>query len=196
MKLVVGLGNPGEKYKKTRHNIGFMVLDKLVTSDQVTPQQSSGQASNKEWQLSKNANAQYIKPDSKIEFLKPQTFMNLSGQAVQYAMQKNKVKIQDVLVICDDLDLPLGTIRIRLKGSGGGHKGLESIIDQIGDKFARIRIGIGSNYDQGVLSEDYVLQNFTKDEYEIINKSIDKSVEILLEWINGKELTEVTIKLT
>lgn len=202
MKLIVGLGNPGEKYKNTRHNVGFLVLDRLVISDKVTCK--------REWKFSKSANADYINIDNKIEFFKPKTFMNLSGQAVQYAMQKNRVKLQDVLIVCDDLDLPLGTVRIRMEGSSGGHNGLQSIIDHIGNKFTRIRIGIGSNREiqnskpinqltnqpiNRILAEDYVLQNFTKNEIKIIDKSVDKTAEILLEWTGGKELEEKTVKV-
>ena len=137
MKLIIGLGNPGEKYKNTRHNVGFLVLDEM--------QNAELGMQNIKWSYSNKAKADYINVDNKVELVKPRTFMNLSGEAVQYAMQKHKIIPQDVVVICDDLDLPLGTIRIRLEGSSGGHNGLQSIIDHIGNKFARIRIGVGSN---------------------------------------------------
>ncbi|EKD55916.1 MAG: Peptidyl-tRNA hydrolase [uncultured bacterium] len=202
MKLIIGLGNPGKKYVNTRHNIGFVVLDKIVGVG--------------DWSLSKTVKAEYYWINKKTELIKPQTFMNLSGKAVQYAMQKHKIKLENMVVICDDLDLPLGTVRIRMEGSSGGHNGLQSIIDHIGNKFARIRVGIGSNRiichselvsesqksrnkfgmtEQSIPSEDYVLQNFTKDEAVIVSKSVDKTAEILLEWINGEELVEKTFRI-
>lgn len=168
MRLVVGLGNPGKKFEHTRHNAGFMVLDKIVKKE--------------DWSFSKYANAEYFKPSSKIEFLKPQTFMNLSGQAVQYAMQKHKITPRSVLVISDDIDLPLGTIRTRPEGSSGGHKGLESVIGQIGPKFARIKIGIGPN-EAKIPSEKYVLAKFTKDEEKILGPVLDETAKLLLKYL-------------
>lgn len=168
MRLVVGLGNPGKKYNNTRHNVGFMVLDKI--------------AGKEDWSFSKYANAKYLKPNNKVEFLKPQTFMNLSGQAVQYAMQKHKITPEKVLVISDDIDLPLGTIRTRLEGSSGGHKGLESIIDQIGDKFARFKIGIGQDNIK-IPSEKYVLGKFTPTEKKILGSVLDEAVNLLLKYL-------------
>jgi PTH1 family peptidyl-tRNA hydrolase len=211
MKLIVGLGNPGEKYTNTRHNVGFLVLNKLITdsklnSNQVTP-----------FRLENQFKAEVTQTggigEDRVIFAKPQTFMNLSGEAVSKLMQYYKIGCDDIVIICDDLDLPLGTIRVRLEGSSGGHNGLQSIINFIGSRFIRIRIGIGSNrqatsnevisnkVDEDKINikipaEEYVLQNFTKDDMNAINKSIDKVVEILLEWINTKELDDETIKIT
>jgi len=221
MKLIVGLGNPGEKYTNTRHNVGFLVLNKLITdsklnSNQVTP-----------FRLENQFKAEVTQTggigEDRVIFAKPQTFMNLSGEAVSKLMQYYKIGCDDIVIICDDLDLPLGTIRVRLEGSSGGHNGLQSIINFIGSRFIRIRVGIGSNkkvtsnevtrldsqkarlainqekndkVNINIPAEEYVLQNFTKDETNIINKSIDKVVEMLLKWTNENELIEETIKIT
>lgn len=202
MKLIVGLGNPGRKYSKTRHNVGFLTIEELHKNlsykyDNIVPFNHDPKSNS---DISKCGG---FGGSEIIIFVMPQTFMNNSGETVSKLMQYYKISNDDLLVICDDLDLPLGTIRVRLEGSSGGHKGLESIISQIGDQFARIRIGIDSNRKaisyqlkaKSLPSEDYVLQNFTKDEKEIIDKSVDKAVEILLEWINGKELEEKTVKI-
>lgn len=216
MKLIVGLGNPGEKYKNSRHNVGFFVLDKLVTSDPSRLNEADKVTSNQvtPFRLENQFKAEITQlggiGEDRIIFAKPQTFMNLSGEAVSKLMQYYKIGSDDIVVICDDLDLPLGTIRVRLEGSSGGHNGLQSIIDHIGNKFARIRIGIGSNRKMQnskpinqstnqpinpIPAEEYVLQNFSKDEVNIIDKSIDKTVEILLEWIGGEELEEKTTRV-
>lgn len=199
MKLLIGLGNPGRKYENTRHNVGFMVLDKLANSLSLIAYRLENQFKSEVTQIGGI-------DENRVIFAKPQTFMNLSGKAVSKIMQYYKIGLDDLIVVCDDLDLPLGTLRTRLEGSSGGHNGLQSVIDHIGNKFARIRIGIDSNrktisdmrlaISSNLSAEDYVLQNFTKDEIKIINKSIDKAVEILLEWTGGEELTEKTIKLT
>lgn len=185
MKLIVGLGNPGKKYDNTRHNVGFMVLDKL--------------AGRGKWSFSKYANAEYLKPDNKVELLKPRTFMNLSGQAVQYAMQKHKISPQNILIVSDDLDLPLGTIRVRLKGSSGGHKGLDSIINQIGDKFTRMKIGIGNpstnSGQEKIPSEKYVLAKFSPEEKKNLAPVLDEAVNLLLKYLEeGYKEETITVK--
>lgn len=199
MKLIIGLGNPGEKYINTRHNVGFLVMDKIANSLSLMAYRLENQFKSETTQTGGIG-------ENRVIIAKPQTFMNLSGEAVSKLMQYYKIGLDDLIVVCDDLDLPLGTIRIRLEGSSGGHNGLQSIIDKIGNKFTRIRVGIGSNRKvtsnqlqvtrKNILAEEFVLQNFTKDETKIIDKSIDKTVEILLEWTGGKELREGTVKLT
>lgn len=126
MKLIVGLGNPGEKYEKTRHNIGFILIDQYL-----------GDVRYKE-----GFSSLYIKTD-KAYFQKPQTFMNDSGLAISKLMQYYKISAEDVYVFYDDMDLEFGSIRIRDKGSSGGHNGIKSIISHIGENFNRIRFGIG-----------------------------------------------------
>ena len=138
--LIIGLGNPGEKYEDTRHNIGFKVLDNLV------------RLSNISFSTDKLADVATIKFKGRNLFLvKPNTFMNLSGKAVNYWMQKEKIPIENILVITDDISLPFGSIRMRAKGSDGGHKGLKSIIESLSSpKFPRIKFGVGSEFSKEV----------------------------------------------
>lgn len=144
--IIVGLGNPGKKYSNTRHNVGFMVVDQLVTRN----------------------------PELKNKIIKPDTFMNRSGEAlVQY-----KDRPEELVVIHDDVDLPLGTIRVRQGGSSGGHKGVQSIIDTVGEGFWRVRIGV-DRPPEGVETDDYVLTDFTKDEQTVLQKVIDRAAELL-----------------
>ncbi len=159
--LIVGLGNPGEKYYNTRHNIGFELLDficKKYESDFET---------NRLGQISKIS----IK-GRKVLLLKPNTFMNLSGKSVKYWMQQEKIKLKNILIISDDLNLPLGKIRFRAKGSSGGHNGLENIEQALNSlEYSRLRIGIGNNKNSNQI--DYVLGIFKSDEYEILYSNFD-----------------------
>lgn len=167
MILVVGLGNPGHKYKKTRHNVGFLALNSIAGTDK--------------WQESKKANCLYLKKqiDNKIiELIKPLTFMNNSGKCVRYIKRKHCIEPKDIIIIHDDIDLLIGTIRISQNISSAGHKGVQSIIDELGTKdFTRIRIGIkpllrSSSF--GGQAQDFVLEKFTKDEEKIIQQVIKK----------------------
>lgn len=152
MKLIIGLGNPGEKYKNTRHNIGFRIIDAIVEK----------QGSD-------------FKND--IKFLKPQTFMNESGRTVQRCRDFWKVDHDNIIVIHDDVDLEIGKIRIAQGGSSAGHKGVQSIIDNIGSEdFWRVRIGVGR--DDKIPTEDWVLKNF--EEPEKIAKIIDETADYVL----------------
>ena len=159
--LIVGLGNPGEKYYNTRHNIGFELLDficKKYESDFET---------NRLGQISKIS----IK-GRKVLLLKPNTFMNLSGKSVKYWMQQEKIKLENILIISDDLNLPLGKIRFRAKGSSGGHNGLENIEQALNSlEYSRLRIGIGNNKNSNQI--DFVLGIFKIDEYEILYSNFD-----------------------
>ena len=143
MKLIVGLGNPGKKYELTRHNIGFMVLDQLEKIDldgfKLTP-----------FRLENRFKARITQTggvgEKRVIFAKPQTYMNNSGEAVKKIMDYYKISLDDLVVICDDMNLELGVIRIRKSGSDGGHKGLSSIIKYLKtENFVRFRVGIGSN---------------------------------------------------
>ena len=144
--LVVGLGNIGKEYAHTRHNLGFMVLDAWA------------QASNILFESGRYGSVATVSyKGRKLHLLKPSTYMNLSGNAVRYWIQKIKLPLSNVIVICDDLNLPFGTVRMRLQGSDGGHKGLKSIQECLGTKFfARIRIGIGNDFHPGE-QVDFVL---------------------------------------
>ena len=150
MKLVVGLGNVGDKYCFTRHNVGFMVVDKWAIMNDVTF---------KEDKKLKCFIAKYKSEMEDIMLIKPTTFMNLSGEAVIAVINYYKIDISDVIIVYDDLSLELGTIRFRPSGSDGGHNGIKSIIKHLGtSSFARLKVGIGPQ--PPIPAENFVLQNF------------------------------------
>ncbi len=166
--LIVGLGNIGNEYHETRHNIGFMVLDAFVKASNIffTEDRYGSICRHK------------VKGRS-IIMLKPSTYMNLSGKAIRYWMQKEKIAPENLLVIVDDLALPFGSLRLRAKGSGAGHNGLKSIEEVLGgNSYARLRFGIGNNFQQGK-QIDYVLEKFTSEEQEALTERLDKSAEIV-----------------
>jgi len=183
MYLIVGLGNPGEKYTQTRHNVGFMVLDKLA--NQV------GSTSFTSDKKHKGEIAKVKIGKSDVIFLKPQTYMNLSGQSLYSISSYYKIEPEKTIVISDDANLDLGQVRIRYSGEAGGHKGLNSIISQKGNDFWRIRVGIGQS--DKIPLEDYVLQKFNSDEIKMLDKAIDKTVSSLLESISQNKFTNQTI---
>lgn len=168
MKLIVGLGNPGNKYEGTRHNTGFFVVDKLCEELHVQLDKSKCKA----------IYGIYRHNDEKIIIAKPQTYMNLSGESVKSLMKFYCIDIKDVIVIHDDLDLPVGKIRLRHSGSSGGQKGMGNIIDLLGSKdINRIRVGI-SNDKRDVI--DYVLGKFSKEEYPLYEEAVIKAKDALL----------------
>ncbi len=176
MKIIVGLGNPGPKYGKTRHNAGFMTIQALFEK-----------LEGKEWKEStkfKSLIAEVQLNGEKTLLVKPLTMMNLSGQAVAKILNFYKESPENLTVIYDDLDLPLGTIRIREKGSAGTHNGMKSIIQELGaEEFQRIRLGIESRGEIAPEQQDtssYVLSDFTKEEEPIIKKSIEEALEELI----------------
>lgn len=188
MKIIVGLGNPGEKYEGTRHNLGFRVVEELV----------SGIKDHVSWEESKKFKAQIVKT-SDIIFMKPLTYMNNSGLAVRTLSSYYKILPADIIVIHDELDLPLGKIKVRVGGSAAGHHGVESIIETLGDdKFARVRLGIGnlrtqrSERDGGRTDvENYVLESFEAAEKPAVKRVIKqavKALEIILE--KGEEAAQ------
>ena len=166
MKLIVGLGNPGKDYKNTRHNVGFLVLDKyLNTSD---------------WKEKFNAlyHEERINGE-KVIFIKPLTFMNLSGDAIVKFVNYYDVCIDDILVIHDDLDLPFSTYKLKKNSSAGGHNGIKSIINRLGSQeFARLKVGV--SHDRSMDTKDYVLGNFSKMETEKFN-SMQKDFDNIIE---------------
>ena len=172
MKLIVGLGNPGKQYQNTRHNVGFMFVDNIVSK-------LKGK-----FTLDRSKRTEIydtIINGEKVIFIKPQTFMNLSGEAVRLVANFFKIEVEDILVIYDDLDLDLGRIKIRPTGSSGGHKGMQSIIDNFNTlDIKRVRIGIAKA--NNVI--DYVLGNFSKDEKITIDLSIEKGYDILMDFIS------------
>ena len=163
--LVVGLGNIGAEYASTRHNMGFMVLDAWA------------QASNLVFESKRYGSiAEYSFKGRKFTLLKPSTYMNLSGNAVRYWMQKLNIPVENIIIICDDLNLPFGTVRMRRKGSDGGHNGLKNIQEMIGtQEYARIRIGIGNDFQHGG-QIDFVLGKISEEEADIINKTSEKII--------------------
>jgi len=168
--LMVGLGNPGREYRDNRHNIGFMLVDRLAMKldARFTRLQSRALV----------ASARF--DGRKIILAKPQTFMNLSGQAVQGLLRFYKLSLTDMLVAHDDLDLPIGTIRLRPDGGAAGQKGMISIIERLGtDEFPRLRLGIGRPPGQ-MDAADYVLQDFSYGEMSVISESLQRAVEAAL----------------
>ncbi len=168
--LIVGLGNPGEKYAKQRHNVGFMAVDYLLNQLNL----------NENWQKSKKAQALNIKTtflDKQIEFLKPQTYMNLSGTSVAYIAKKNNLKPNQIIVIYDELDLEFGDLRVKKNGGSAGHNGIKSIIGTIGSEFWRIRIGIKNELREKMEADKFVLSRFGDEEIKLLQKKIFPQVE-------------------
>ncbi|MGB9665278.1 MAG: aminoacyl-tRNA hydrolase [Ignavibacteria bacterium] len=166
--MIVGLGNPGIRYTETRHNIGYKIVENLANKKKLKFEKAS-----KNYLLAKGETE-----DSAFSLLLPLTFMNLSGIAVKEFHSKNDFDFRDMLVVCDDINLPTGKIRLRTKGSHGGHNGLLSIINEINTSdFPRLKIGIGNNFEKDRQVE-YVLSPFNENEKPIIDEAINKSVEI------------------
>lgn len=167
MKLIIGLGNPGKEYENTRHNIGFMVVDNYLKNREP------------KWQSKfKGSYTTLTINNEKVFFLKPYTYMNLSGTSVREIMTFYKIQPENILVIHDDLDLPLGKIRIKTNSSAGGHNGIKSIIDALAtDSFIRLKIGIShnKNYD----TKDYVLGHFNKEEVEILKNTLQETINVI-----------------
>jgi len=167
--LIVGLGNIGDEYATTRHNVGFQILDALAG------------ASNLVFDVNRRygAIAEYKLKGRIFVLLKPSTYMNLSGNAVRYWMQKENIPLENVLVIVDDLALPFGTIRMRGKGGDAGHNGLKHIAEIIGtNEYARVRFGIGDQFNKGQ-QIDYVLGTWNDEELKLLPERIDKVVQII-----------------
>lgn len=166
--LIVGLGNIGSEYEDTRHNIGFNILDEL-----------SKQENLKFAQLRYGAISNYKFKGKSLVLLKPSTYMNLSGKAIRYWMQQEKIKPENLLVIVDDLALPFGAVRMRQKGSDAGHNGLKNIQEIFGhNNYARVRFGIGDNYSRGK-QIDYVLGKWSKDESAQLPELIDIAINMI-----------------
>ena len=166
--LIVGLGNIGEKYENTRHNIGFKVLDNFAKQEDLTF----------ETQKLGDVTSYKLKGRTFI-FLKPSTYMNLSGKAIQYWLTKEKIPLENLLVITDDLNLPFGSIRIKTKGSDGGHNGLKDTQDKLNTtKYNRFRFGISDAFGQG-RQIDYVLGEWTDEETKQLKERFEKSTEII-----------------
>jgi len=171
--LIVGLGNPGREYRGTRHNVGFMLLDRLA--------ENLGVSFSRVESRSLVTKAEFL--GSKLILVKPQTYMNLSGQAVSSLLRFYKVPLERLLVIYDDVDLPLGTLRLRPDGGSAGHKGMQSIIEKLGaQEFPRLRIGV-SRPPGRMEAADYVLQDFSKAESELLQEVLRRGTEAVLAFV-------------
>jgi peptidyl-tRNA hydrolase, PTH1 family len=177
--LIAGLGNIGEEYQNTRHNIGFTILDTFAGVSNITFE-------DKRYGFV----AQYKFKGRIFVLLKPSTYMNRSGLALNYWLEKEKIPIENMLVFADDIALPFGSIRIRPKGSDGGHNGLSNIIQVLGtSNFARVRIGIGNNFYSGQ-QVDYVLSKWSEDEQKVLTEKANTCIEIIKSFGTvGLELT-------
>ena len=159
--LIIGLGNVGDSYRNTRHNIGFKILDVLAS------------ASNISFEPNRYA----------LVLVKPTTFMNLSGKAVNYYLQSEKIEPENLLIITDDLALPFGTLRMRTKGSDGGHNGLKHIIQILNSStFSRIRFGVGNEFSKGK-QVDYVLGQWTNEEESALTERVDTAIEMIKSFV-------------
>ena len=171
MKLIVGLGNPGKEYENTRHNAGFKFIDKFARSQNL--------------EFKEKFNGLYTEfnyKGEKIILLKPQKYMNLSGEVVIKFKDFYKINLEDILIICDDLDTPLGKIKLKYKGSSGGHNGLKNIeLHLHSNEYKRIKLGISSNKNHDKI--DHVIGKMPKEELEILEKVTDKSKDIIIDYL-------------
>lgn len=178
MKLILGLGNPGEKYEKTRHNFGFRALDEFQQKNEFP-----------DWKLDKKFRAEITEKkirNEKVFLVKPQTFMNLSGEAARAILDFYKPSLEDFIIAYDDVDLPFGKIRIREGGSSGGHNGIKSLIQHFGtENFARLRLGIATELLDLVPTEEFVLSKFSKDEEKEIVEIIDRAISCIEEFVKN-----------
>ena len=166
--LIVGLGNIGDEYRDTRHNIGFNVLDAFAKASNIVFKDGRY-----------GATADLSLKGRQLVLLKPSTYMNLSGNAVRYWMQQEKVPLENVLIVVDDLALPFGALRLKPKGSDAGHNGLKHIAATLGtENYARLRFGIGNNFPKGA-QIDYVLGHFSEEEKQQMGERIDTACEII-----------------
>ncbi len=169
--LICGLGNPGDEYAGTRHNTGFMVLDAFAKASNICFE-------DKRYGFV----AETSLKGRKIILLKPTTFMNLSGNAVRYWLNKENIDQQRLMVVSDDVALPLGEFRLKANGSNGGHNGLGHIIQLIGQDFARLRVGIGNDYPRGG-QIDWVLGSYSTQDMEVLQPTIDTAVDIIRNFV-------------
>jgi len=175
LKIIVGLGNPSKKYLKNRHNIGMMVLDAIVSREKLKFK--------KKGVFAKSEQVSLIIGQEEVTLIKPLVYMNLSGISVKQALEKFRISLENLLIICDDINLPFGKFRLRTKGTSGGHNGLLSIIETIGTQdFNRLRIGIDKPEDSVDLAE-YVLSDFSDSEQKQLPEVITKAIEACDLWL-------------
>lgn len=175
MKIIVGLGNPGKEYENTRHNVGFMAIDKMAENLNINVNKNKFNGLIGEGTIN----------DEKIFLVKPQTFMNLSGNCVQEIAKFYKVQVEDIIVIHDDIDIEFGKIRIRTSGSPGTHNGMRNITDMLqSQKFPRVRIGVGKPKENQELY-NFVLSEFDANEMKVLQECIKNVADAVLEIINN-----------
>jgi PTH1 family peptidyl-tRNA hydrolase len=175
VKVILGLGNPGLRYRFSRHNLGFLVVEKLAKAKRIRITRRGFNCLYGEGTIGAQ----------EVLLAKPCTFVNLSGQAANSIVKRKQIDLKDLLVVCDDINLPLGEIRIRGKGSDGGHNGLRSIIDTLGNQgFARLRIGVGAPAQKpGGLLKHYVLGRFNRQEIKVVNETVVEAASASELWI-------------
>jgi PTH1 family peptidyl-tRNA hydrolase len=183
--LIVGLGNIGKEYDDTKHNVGFKIVDNLVSS-----REELGK-----WQDKKNLKSHFTMGqfgDTRIIVIKPTTLMNLSGEAVQAVSNFYKIAPSQILVVHDELDIKFGQIRTGIEGSSAGHNGVQSIIEQIGANFNRLRIGIGPKKPAQIDSADFVLSKFNKDQMGNMDELVKEATSMIIEFIFSGEINKET----
>ena len=184
MKLIVGLGNPGTQYENTRHNAGFIAIDEFARRNNIV--------FNLEPKF-KGAIGSKIFNNEKVLLLKPMTYMNLSGESIIAVVNFYKIDINDIIIISDDLDSPLGRLRLRDHGSSGGHNGHKSIVNHLHTEgYKRIKIGIGR--DEKIPVVDWVLKKFNEEEQAIMNNAANKAADALEEFANGVDFMKISSK--
>ena len=165
--MIVGLGNPGKNYELTRHNVGFMVLDQLAKENCVSFKKERYNCES----------ATYLRGDDKVILIKPMEYMNLSGQSISKISKYYKINTSDILIIHDDMDIPFGTYKIKPKGNSGGHNGIKSVIENLGNnEFKRVKIGIGNK--SSIEAKDYVLGKFSEIERKELDNVVNRVCEI------------------
>lgn len=183
MRLIVGLGNPEKKYDRTRHNTGFFVIDKLLKKLNVEVDE----------EMFKGFYTTIRHKNEKIIILKPQTYMNLSGECISKLSKYFKIPTENIIVCYDDMDLSVGKIRLRTSGSSAGQKGMGNIIDLLGTQdIKRIRVGISN--DSKIDTVDYVLGKFSKEEFKIYDQACEKAADALMYYIEEKDFSKVMNK--
>lgn len=181
MKLIVGLGNPGKQYEKTRHNVGYMVIDTYL--------KQMGEKPKLDMRFESEIHQALIHQE-KVIFLKPVTYMNLSGQAIQKVISYFDIDLKDVLVFVDDVNLETGRLRLRLFGGHGGHNGLRNINDVLGtNRFKRVRIGVDNN--PSIPLDRYVLGQLSKDDVIAVDIAVTRCLDMINDFISGKPFTDM-----
>lgn len=185
MFLIVGLGNPDKKYCRNYHNTGFMVLDKLAEEldFKIKKKECNGIC------------AEYFLEGEKIIFAKPQTYMNLSGGCVQNFVNRYKIPLENILIVYDDIDIDLGALRFKEKGSAGTHNGMKNIVEVLGTtNIKRLRVGIGKPENPNMDLADYVISDVPKKHSELFDETLEKAASAVVDFINKKDLSEIMQK--